>query len=231
MVYRLSKLCAALVLFTALAGANTILFGLGADPGQNYTFSPVGALPGVTDTEPVGPYSGWLGQNISADDNFFFCITFLKTANWGSSYLGTLIAPSTPQQLEAAYLGAELLSLGGPKASLDEKGAISMAIWQLTDPTPGDVPRDPAAQPYVAAAMNAYNQGTLTASDFPNTVIFVPNDPSIQDFMVEGASNPSFSILQQEAGSVPEAGTLSLLLAGGALIGASRLLKRRRNRT
>jgi hypothetical protein len=226
-IYRLIRLCGALVVFTALGSASTILFGLGADPNQNYSFSPVGSLPGVIDTEPVGPYAGWLGQNVSADDNFFFCITFLKTATWGDSYAGTLITPSTPQQLEAAYLGAELQSLGGPNASLAQMGAISMAIWQVTDLTAGDVPRDPAAQPYVAGAVNAYNRGTLSASDFPNTVIFVPNDNSIQEFMMEGASNPSFAQLQAESGSVPEPGTTTLFLAGAGMLGISRMLKRR----
>ena len=69
-----------------LAAASTITFGLGGDPNQYYTFTPDGAPAGVTDTEPVGPYPGWLGENTAADSNLLFCITFLKTANWGGTY-------------------------------------------------------------------------------------------------------------------------------------------------
>jgi hypothetical protein len=217
------RLAAVLISCAGIAGASTISFGLGGDPNQYYTFTPIGAPAGVTATEPVGPYQGWLGQNTAADSNLLFCIAFLKTANWGGTYSGTIAAPSTPQQLQAAYLGAELVSLGGRQASLAEKGAISMAIWQITDPTSGHVPRDPAAQSYVSDALHAYNSGMLSATDFPNSLILVPDDRSIQEFLVAGASNPDFSALQSEMYGVPEPGTIVLLLGGAGLIGINRL--------
>ncbi|MDR3700539.1 MAG: PEP-CTERM sorting domain-containing protein [Candidatus Sulfopaludibacter sp.] len=218
------RLAAAMIACAGIAAASTLSFGLGGDPNQYYTFTPIGAQAGVIDTEPVGPYPGWLGQNTAADSNLLFCITFLKTANWGGTYSGTTAAPSTPQQLQAAYLGAELVNLGGGHATLAEKGAISMAIWQITDPTPGDVPRDPAAQSYVADALHAYSGGMLSAADFPNSLILIPNDPSIQEFLVAGASNPVFPTLQlqSEISGVPEPGTIVLLLAGAGLIGINR---------
>jgi hypothetical protein len=49
-----------------------------------------------------------------------------------------------------------------------------MAIWRIMDPAPGDVARDPAAQPYVSLAQNAYGSGQLAPTAFDNTKIFVP---------------------------------------------------------
>lgn len=214
--------------FAILASADTITFGLGGDPNQYYTFTPIGAPAGATDTEPVGPYPGWLGQDITADNSFFFCVAFIKTANWGASYTGTTLAPSTPQQVEAAFLGAQLVGLGDQNATLAEKGAISMAIWQVTDSTPGDVPLDPAAQAYVSEAVNAYNSGAITAADFPNTLIFFPSNPAIQDFMIAADSDPRIHTLTYEASNVPEPGTILLILAGGGLIGLSRVRRKGR---
>ena len=219
MTKQLIRLAAILIAFGCLAGANSITFGLGGDPGQYYTFSPDGAA-GTTSTEPVGPYPGWLGENIPADDDYFFCMTFLKTATWGGTYSGTTILPATPQQLEAAYLGSELFSMGDQNATLAEKGAISLAIWQVMDPAPGDVPRDPAAQSYVTSAVEAYNSGRLNPAEFANTRIFVPNDPSIQTFMVAAESSPS----------VPEPETLILVGVGTGLILLSRLHRSRQKR-
>jgi hypothetical protein len=101
-----------------------------------------------------------------------------------------------------------------------------MAIWQVTDPTPGHVPLDPAAQSYVSDALHAYSSGMLSAADFPNSVILVPNDPSIQEFLVAGASNPIFSELQSEISGVPEPGSAVLLLGGAVLFGIGRLRRR-----
>lgn len=208
----------------ALASAGTITFGLDGDPGQNYTFVPIGAPNGVTDTEPAGPYPGWLGQNIPADAGYFFCISFLKTATFGASYDGTITTPSTLEELEAAFLGADLVSLGGQNAPLAEKGAISMAIWQITDPTPGDVPRDPAAQPYVTAAQNAYATGNLSAADFPNTTIFVPDNTGIQTFMLAAAESlPGKSISGNELSATPEPTGIVLIVTGLCLICLSRI--------
>ncbi len=178
--------------------------------------------------QPVGPYSGWLGENIASDDSFFFCLTFLKTANWGASYSGVTMMPSTPQQLQAAWLGALLAGLGGQNATLAEKGAISMAVWQVMDAAPGDVPRDPAAQAYVTGALNAYASGGLNPADFPNTVIFVPDDSSIQSFMMLAASAPGVITGESQTSPVPEPDTPMLVVAGVGLIwlGRHRAAKR-----
>jgi hypothetical protein len=213
---RLSTICLAIAAYAGLGSpllGNTTTFGLLGDPGQNYTFfrsdSPVGAP--VTD--PVGPYPGWLGSDTPGNLYGFFCIDYLKGANWGASYpgvvysLGDVIPGKTEEQLvEAGYLSDELYHLGGSLASTTlYQGPISFAIWQIMDPTPGDVPVDPAAQPFIQEAQQAYASHLVTAATFANTRIFVPNDPGIQDFMTLTAA-------------IPEPGTLALFAIGLALI-------------
>jgi len=211
----------AILLTLTLAGsrllpADTILFGLLGDPNQNYTFTrtdtpnPGSEYPNWQVTVPSGPYPSWLGADTPADQGDSFCISFLLTANWGAQYSGTVTMPSTPAQLEAAWLGSVLYGEGGFNANLDtEKGPIAMAIWQLLDPTPGDVPRDPAAQPFVTEAVNLYNSGYLQPNLFPNTKIFVPSNSSIQTFMLD-------------APAVPEPTTVVLFACGLALIALGR---------
>lgn len=196
----IQKRIAAVLIFTGLCGgalrANTI-FGLAGDPNHNYTFTrtdtPVSGseYPNWQVQVPSGPYPGWLVANIPADQGAFFCIDFLKTATFGASYPGTLVLPSTPQEIEAAYLASIEYGYGAANANINlYAGPLSMAIWQIMDPTPGDVPRDPAAQSWVTQAQNLYAAGQLQASMFANTTIFVPNDPSIQRFMLAAAETP-----------------------------------------
>jgi PAS domain S-box-containing protein len=45
------------------------------------------------------------------------------------------------------------------------------------------VPRAAAAQPYVQEAQSAYLSGAISAANFPNVRIFVPDNPSIQSIM------------------------------------------------
>jgi PEP-CTERM motif len=216
MKQRLSTFCLAIAACTAWNTpllANTTSFGLLGDPNQNFTFarsdSPVGQL--ITD--PVGPYPGWLGADVPGDLYGFFCIDYLKGANWGASYpgvvygVGDAIPGKTEEQLvEAGYLSDKLYHLGGSSASTTlYQGPISFAIWQIMDPIPGDVPRDPAAQAFILEAQQAYTSHLVTAATFANTRIFVPNNTSIQDFMTL-------------TGEVPEPGTLALFGCGLALI-------------
>jgi hypothetical protein len=206
---------------TSLHATSTV-FGLLNDPNQNFSFQRTDSPAGATITDPVGPYPGFLGANIPGDLYGFFCIDYLKTATWGTSYPGTLynIGGAVPgktlqQQLEAGFLSDQLYRLGGSNASTSlYQGPISFAIWQIMDPTPGDVPRDPAAQAWVEQAVNMYNAGLLSAADFSNTLIFVPNDPALQDFMTLSAS------------PTPEPQTVTLC-AGALLIILGKLRRRR----
>jgi hypothetical protein len=220
-----SAVCLAIAAYAGLAAplpGGTISFRLLGDPGQNYTFTR--SDPGNPQViyDPVAPYPGWLGTDASHTFYGFFCVDYLKTATWDTTYPGVDygvqdVVPdkSTEQLVETAYLSDLLFHLGGSAADTSlYKGPISFAVWQIMDPTPGDVPVDPAAQAYILEAQQAYASGAITAADYPYTRIFVPNDPSIQDFMTvtEG---------------VPETGTLSLL-AGGLLLVLGKLRLRGR---
>lgn len=191
---------------------NTISFTLLGDPNQTFSFARADSPVGQVITEPVGPYPGYLGP--ASPDNYygFFCIDYLKTANWnttyqGSSYgVGDVIPNKTLEQLlEAAYLANKLYGLGGSNANTNlYQGPISFAVWQIMDPIPGHVPIDPAAQQYVQEAQHAFAMGQLHVQDFANIKIFVPNNTSSQDFMTVTAGTP-------------EPGTI-LLFGGGLLL-------------
>ncbi|MDE3168149.1 MAG: PEP-CTERM sorting domain-containing protein [Acidobacteriota bacterium] len=215
-----SRLLIALVaaaIFSMPVFGTTISFGLLNDPNQNYTFaradSPVGAL--VTD--PVAPYPGWIGSNAPGNLFGLFCMDYLKTANWNGTYtgveydIGGAIPGKSPAQLvEAAYLSDQLYRLGGSSAALQYQGAISFAIWQIMDPTPGDVPVDPAAQPYIQQAQYLYQTRQISAAMFPNTRVVVPTNTTIQDFMT---LTPA----------VPEPGTPFLFGGGLAMLVLGRI--------
>jgi hypothetical protein len=198
--------------------------GLLGDPGHSYSFARTDSPAGQIITEPVAPYPGWIGSNTVGNQYGFFCIDYLKTANWNATYTGTLyhvqddIPGKTREQVvEAAYLSDRLYQLGGMAASLNlYQGPISFAIWQIMDPALGHVERNAAAQPYVQEAQYMYSTGKISASLYAKTLIFVPDNPAIQDFMTVSAA------------SAPEPGSVMLFLAGFGLIGVG-LFRRRRN--
>jgi hypothetical protein len=188
---------------------STTTFGLLGDPNQNYMFARADSPVGAVVSDPVGPYPGWLGSNALGNLYGFFCIDYLKTANWNTSYTGQVytmqdsIPGKTEAQLvEAAYLSDKLFWLGGSSASTNlYQGPLSFAIWEIMDPTAGHVPADPASQVYILDAQQAYASHMITAANFPNTRIFIPDNTSIQEFMTLSPG-------------VPEAGSLSLVVGG-----------------
>lgn len=207
----------------AQLSASTIIMGLLGDPGHSHSFARTGTPVGQIITEPVGQYPGCIGFNTEGNRYSLFCIDSLKTANWNTAYTGTLqhvgddIPGKTREQVvEAAYLSDWLYQLGGMDANTDlYQGPISYAIWQIMDPAPGHVQRNPAAQPYIQEAQYMWSTGRISASLYPKTMIFVPHDPAIQDFMTLSAVN------------APEPGPVVLVVGGLALIGVGRI--RRRN--
>jgi len=204
---------AALVLFCGTSvRASNLTFGIGSDPHQNYTFTPVGSSQSVT--LDVGPYSAYIEENGVKTWGEYFCISYTKTANWNTVYSGQVIDPSTQQQVEAAYLDSQLATMGGVNATLAAKGAISMAIWQIMGPG-GAIPIDPAAQTYVQQAQNLFSQGAITAAMFTSTDIFVPNQCNVQSFMLMTTGAPT-----------PEPGPIVLVLTGAVLLGIVRHKRR-----
>jgi hypothetical protein len=176
------------------------LFGLLNDPGQSYSFARSDSPVGQIVTEPVAPYPGWIGSNTVENQYGFFCIDYLKTANWNATYTGTLYhvpddipGKTSEQVVEAAYLSDRLYQLGGMTANLDlYQGPISFAIWQIMDPAPGHVQVNPASQPFIQEAQYMYHTGQISAANYQKTLIFVPENGAIQDLMsVTAASAPN----------------------------------------
>src|SRR3954463_11580746 len=190
---RIFLICFTLAAISGMAPAlqaGAILFTLLGDPNHNFSFARTDSPSGATVTEPAGPYSGYLGPQTPEDLYGFMCIDYLKTANWNTTYSGFVygVADLVPgktvaQVVEAAYLTTELMMLGGSNAGANTyQGPISFAIWQIMDPTAGDVPRADAAQPYVQEAQSAFLSGSISVENFPNVRIFVPDDASVQSF-------------------------------------------------
>ena len=109
---------------------------------------------------PVGPYITYLnGDGFNNTLAYTFCYDFNSPTDVGTAYPGILEVRTDTASLEATYLVHKLDTLGLMNASLATRGAISMAIWEIMNPssTTGSAlfPSDPAAQPYELAAANA----------------------------------------------------------------------------
>jgi hypothetical protein len=136
---------------------------------------------------PVGPYITSLNGN--GFDNtlaYTFCYDFDSPTNVGTVYPGTLEVRTDTATLEATYLIHQLNTLGLINAPLATRGAISMAIWEIMNPssTTGSAQfqSDPAAQSYELAAASAVTGGSWTAADSARYPTWVPNNPAIQRF-------------------------------------------------
>jgi hypothetical protein len=67
---------------------------------------------------------------------------------------------------------------------------------------------DPAAQSWVLQAQDMYADGELSAASFSNSVIFVPDNSSIQDFMTLSPA----TALEPESITLSATGALLILL-------------------
>jgi hypothetical protein len=177
-------------------------FTLGQDPTQPYN------------GENVGPYQGTLTGSNAIN---FFCMDFTLTANFGVSYPGTVVSPTTQQEDEAAFLASYSLYEGAPSSTQSEvnsvEGPISFAIWQIMG-TLGNTSRDPAAQQYVQTAQYAYSHNFIPQAYLSSVLIFQPNNNSVQRFITAIPDNAMVASVLSSA--VPEPGTTFLI--GGALV-------------
>jgi len=175
-------------------------FILGSNPNQ------------IFDGENVGPYTGTLTGSIATN---FFCLDFNLTSTFGGSYPGTVVAPTTQQEQEAAFLGAYAIYNGAPSSTPSVvnlvEGPISFAIWQIMG-TLGTVHPDPAAQQYIQTAQYAYSHNLIPQSYLDSVLIFEPAGHAFQRFIT---AVPDSAMVSQTLSEVSEPGTMALL--GGAL--------------
>ncbi len=209
----LGTLCLALSAAAAHAGNVSVdLFLDGNFATPDYAFYSYTDTSGqAQDDIPVAPYITYL--NGSGYDNtlaFTFCYDFNSPTDVGTEYPGTLETLTDTATLEATYLVNQLITGGGLNAPLATRGAISLAVWELMNPSSttstSEFPTDPAALPYEAAAVTAVADGAWTAADSAQYPTWVPDDPSLQRFAVVLSS--------QMNGDVPEPGSLALMGAG-----------------
>ena len=185
-------------------------FTLGPDPNQMF------------DSENVGPYYGTLTGSSAVG---FFCLDDELTAYFGASYSGTVAAPTTQPEEEAAFLAAYSLYLGSPSSNpgivQSVEGPISFAIWQIMG-TLGSKPPDPAAQPFVATAEYAYSHNLIPQSYLSTVLIFSPYDQNIQRFI---AVVPASEMILS---AVPEPASITVAAAGLWVLLPRALARRRR---
>ena len=177
-------------LFCCIASADTVLLTLDPNFPTDYEFYSYTDTAGQAQSDiPVAPYittlSGGSYNNALA---YTFCYDLESPTSVGSAYPGTLEFLTDTATLESTYLLNQLNEDGLMNASLAVRGAISLAIWQIMNPSSdtgvANFPADPAAQPYITSAVNAVATGAWNAADSALYPTWVPNDPSIQRFGV-----------------------------------------------
>ena len=190
---KLVNLLCLLTLGPALLGST---FTLGADQRQ------------IFDAENVGPYLGTLTGSSAAG---FFCLDDTLTATFGTAYNGTVAAPATQQEKEAAFLASYALYKGSPSSQQtivnSVEGPISFAIWQIMGTLGGTAP-DPSAQPFIQMAQYAYSHNLIPPAYLSTVLIFSPSNPGIQRFITAVPNSEVASSV------VPESGTVALVAAG-----------------
>jgi len=178
---------------------------------------------GNTYSEAAGPYIAYLnGGGYNNVAVLVMCYDMNSPTGVGTAYSGTVepLTVSNPNYqalMDATYLDNELIYTdGGLSAPLATRGAISTAIWQImnssstTEVTP--FPDDLAAQPFIAQATTAVNNGTWTLEDANQYPTWGPDITTLQRF---GGFPP-----------VPE--PTSLILLGSGLLGIAGFTYRRR---
>lgn len=176
-------------------------------------------------TLPTGPYPATLsdGSYGSGVGVFVMCYDINMDAYVGATYAGIMVLPTTPAEIEAAYLQKELADDGGFGADVQTiSGPISMAVWQLMDPSsqvPTPFALDPAAAFYVSQAENAYLSGDWTQADAAYYAFWEPVPiTTTQRFGFVYGQAPQPSDITS-----PEPASLVLFLLGGVLMVAGKI--------
>ncbi len=180
------------------ARAGTILLTL--DP--NFS-SPDYLFYSYTDTSgqqqndiPVSPYITYAnGGGFTNTPLSTFCYDFNSPTYVGTAYSGTFELFTDAATMEATYLMDQLNALGMQNAPAVDRGPISLAIWEIMNPSSTTMlpsfPSDPAAQPWIAAAAQAVTSGAWTVADSDRYPTWVPDDPSIQRFGIVFHNEPA----------------------------------------
>jgi hypothetical protein len=227
---KLALLTICLALATA-AHASTVLTLDSNFSAPDYAFfSYTDTSGGVHSNIPIDPYIATItggGYNNSAI--LAFCYDYNSETFVGTAYSGT-VEPITAfsgaaytATMEATYLINLLNEDGLINAPLATRGNISMAIWQIMNPSSNTslspFPTDAAALPYEADAANAVSTGSWTVQDAARYPTWVPDNPGVQ----------RYGIMLQGQSPVPEPGTL--VLSGLGLIALSVISRKMRTRT
>ncbi|HUK18811.1 MAG TPA: hypothetical protein VLW65_20465 [Bryobacteraceae bacterium] len=174
-----------------VARADTVLLTLDGNlSSPDYAFYSYTDTAGAAQNSiPVSPYITYLnGAGYNDSLVWTFCYDFYSPTNVGEAFPGTLAVFTDTATMEATFLMNELNAFGLLNTPLAIRGAISLAVWEIMNPssTTGQVPfpSDPAAQPWEALAAQAVADGSWTAADSARYPTWVPEDPLIQRFGV-----------------------------------------------
>ncbi len=186
-----------------------------------YTYTDTnGAVQGPT---PVAPYIATLNGGGYDDASVLLtCYDINSPTNVGTAYSGSVeqvtdfTGAAFTEIMESTYLVNKLREDGLLNTPLATRGAISLAIWEIMNPSSTDsvtpFASDPAAQPYELQAVDAVSDGSWTIADANLYPTWVPVAPS---------SAQRFAVISLDEAPEPPTGVLvglgllSLGLASG----------------
>jgi hypothetical protein len=217
------------IFLSTLAYADSVTITLDSNFPSDYTFYSYTDTSGVAQNSiPVSPYLAVLnGDGYFNQSVLVICYDMNADTTVGKVYTGTMEPISyfsgdeQKAIMEASYLVNELNVDGGLYAPLATRGALSLAIWEITNAssttksTP--FPTDPAAVPYENEAIAAVTSGAWTIADANQYQTWMPDSDEIASIQRFGEYTPT-----------PEPSSFVLmgwgLLGLGLVAGRSRIL-------